>query len=337
MNIRRIDQKLAKEFAKDIDFEYILASLNECLCIEEDKILRDEGDIFPTLHIIGVPRSGTTLACQLVFSYLHIGYINNLIAAFWKAPIYGIELSRKLLGVKYKSTFNSTFGRTNSIYEPHEFGYFWNYILRYNSLQQQGIGQESLIDWSHLGKILNNMTYHFKGPIVFKSFLFGFHAQRAFKEIPKTCFMYIKRDFLDNAFSILKLRKKLNGNINEWGSIKPLQFEQLKDLSPYEQIAGQILCMEHEYLSQLEGLPAQNKLFFQYENMCKNPTHFLEKVNDLLTKHYNSGRGSQINDIPGFQIAGTKISSGSKEQAKLFIAAGEKIKKLFPDLLEWKE
>lgn len=332
MTKRRLDQKLAVAFKKNENFEEILYSLNNCLAVEERKLLQDGIDYFPTLHILGAPRAGTTLVSQLVLSYLPVGYINNLIAAFWKAPIYGIELSNKLLGNNYESEFKSTFGRTDNINEPHEFGYFWNYHLKYNDLEQKGKAHEAQINWSRLSKLLNNMTYHFGQPIIFKSFLFGFHALAAFKAMPKVCFIYIKRDFLSNAFSILKLRKELNGDIKEWGSIRPRQYNQLKRLSVYEQIAGQILCMEHEYLTQLRELPAENKLFFRYEDICENPNEFIEEVYDLLINHYNADNMT-IKKIPSFKAVLVEENKYPKDEIMKFLKARERISEIFPELL----
>lgn len=333
MKNQRVDQKLATEFAKNADFETVLTSLNNALSIEEEKLLLDKGDVFPTLHILGAPRSGTTLANQLLLSYLKVGYINNFIATFWKAPTYGIELSKKLLGDEYVSNFKSTYGRTDSIREPHEFGYFWNHHLKYGDLHQHNEKHEQKIPWSKLRHILNNMTYRFDSPVVFKSFLFGFHANRAFQEIPKTCFVYIKRDFLSNAFSILKLRKKLNGNIHEWGSIKPLQYEKLKDLSVYEQIAGQILCMESEYLNQLEGIPKENKAFFQYESLCEHPSEFVQTIKTLLANHYD-GPKKEVPIIPSFQTVTVNDYVEQQKEMESLLEAKIKIKKMFPELRE---
>lgn len=248
--------------------------------------------------------------------------------------MYGVELSKKLLGDDYVSNFKSTFGRTDTIREPHEFGYFWNHHLRYGGLQQQGKEHEQKIDWKQLNKLLNNITYHYDRPVIFKSFLFGFHANRAFQEMPKTCFVYIKRDFLTNAFSILKLRKKLNGNIEEWGSIKPLQYEKLKDLSVYEQIAGQILCMESEYLEQLENIPAQNKRVFQYEKICNNPAGFVQSTKELLSNHYDQPEVS-IPEISSFQTVTADTYPEQQKETERFLDAKHKIKKIFPELKEW--
>lgn len=332
MENRRVDQKLSKEFRKDATFEDILSSLNNCLAREEENIFQEQGDIYPTLHILGAPRSGTTFVSQLILSYLPVGYINNLIATFWKAPIYGIELSEKLLGKEYKSDFKSVFGRTAAIREPHEFGYFWGYHLHYNDLQQKDSKHEMVIDWSHLAKVINNMTYHFDAPIVFKSFLLGFHAAKMVEKMSKTCFVYVKRNFLDNAFSILKLRKQLNGDENEWGSIKPKQYEMLKDLSVYEQIAGQILCMEHEYLCQLENVPKKNKAIFKYEDICSDPRNFLLKTGCLLSNHYLSEELT-IPEIPSFNIS--RSATPDKTETELFLKAKNRIKQLFPYIKEY--
>lgn len=330
---QRTDQKLAKEFKKDATFEQVLSSLNECLYKEGKSLLQDKGHLFPTLHILGAPRSGTTLVSQILASHLSIGYINNLIAAFWKAPIYGIELSKRLLGVEYKSNFDSSFGRTNGILEPHEFGYFWNYHLNYSGLQQLGGSHESTINWEQLASTLNNMTYHFNAPVAFKSFLFGFHAAAAVEYLPKTCFIYIKRDFLDNAFSILKLRKQLNGNVEAWGSIKPIQYDSLKSLSVHEQIAGQILCMEHEYLSQLEQVPVGNRMHFQYEDVCENPANFLSKIKDLLGPHCKKVIQQKDIEVDSFQVRKTNLTN--QPDTELFLEAKSKIEQLFPDLKTW--
>ena len=332
---QRIDQPLSGEFRKDETFERIIESLNESLFQGQQNLLQDKGHLFPTLHILGAPRSGTTLVSQILASHLPIGYINNLIAAFWKAPIYGVELSKGLLGGGYKSSFHSNFGRTDDIREPHEFGYFWNHHLRYGSLQQLSESHESTIDWKQLALVLNNMTYHFNAPIAFKSFLFGFHAAKAVEWIPKTCFVYIKRDFIDNALSILKLRQTLNGDEAEWGSIKPIQYGHLKTLSVHEQIAGQILCMEHEYLKQLDKIPDHNKLCYYYEDLCKDPAHFLRKIGKKLEHHNSNILVKSTGEIKPFTAKVVERDKEVESVVEKFNAARERIKELFPNLREW--
>ncbi|HEX5150792.1 MAG TPA: sulfotransferase [Parafilimonas sp.] len=280
----RTEPQLTKEFSKDQGFETYLSLLNDSLHEAEKQLYKNYAEKYPTVHVIGVPRSGTTLVTQMLSSFLDIGYINNLIAAFWKAPLFGIELSKKLLGTHYTSNFSSSFGRTDSIYEPHEFGYFWNYHLSYNDFQQKDISHEKNIDWKNLMLILTNMTYAFKKPVLFKSFLVGFHAEHFHKILPKSCFIYIRRNFINNAVSIYNLRKKMLGDVNLWASIKPKQYEQLKHENIFNQITGQILYLECEYLQQLKNVPESNKLIVSYEEVCNNPKDFLTAVKSMIEK-----------------------------------------------------
>lgn len=322
----RKDQKLSTTYQKNERFEKVITSLNNQLEISQRELLENRDELYPTIHILGAPRSGTTLVSQLIPSFLEVAHINNFISAFWKAPIYGIELSKKLIGQEYRSAFSSDFGRTNAINEPHEFGYFWNYHLKYDSLQQKTNSHEKLIDWDQLALLLNNMTDAFAKPIVFKSFLLGFHASIFYKNLPKSKFIYVKRNLKDNVISLIKLRKKLNGDINTWGSIKPRQYEKLKDLNIYEQIVGQILCLENEYINQLNDIPENNIIITTYEKICENPKNFLTQVDKSFL---NQGSSLELNEVPIFSTNTGKIDS--IELKKIFDAKA-KILEIFPDL-----
>ncbi len=285
INYMRIEQQVTGKFAKNQEFEIYLSLLNNSLHTAEQPLYKNYPEKYSTIHVIGAPRSGTTLVTQILSSFLDVGYINNLIAAFWKAPLLGIELSKKLLGTEYISDFSSTFGRTKNIYEPHEFGYFWNANLAYTDLQQKDIEHEKIIDWENLKLVLTNMTHAFEKPVLFKSFLVGFHATHFYQAIPKTCYIYIRRNFINNAISIYNLRKKMLGDVNLWASIKPKQYDQLKNENIFTQITGQIFFLEQEYLLQLKNVPDDNKIIVNYEDVCKNPESFLKNVKSMLEKH----------------------------------------------------
>ena len=278
----RIEQPLTKKFAKDQEFESYLSLLNTSLCEIEQTLYKDLEEKYPTIHIIGSARSGTTLLNQIIFTYLKVGYINNLIAAFWKAPLFGIQLSKRLLGQAYQSSFTSFFGRTGSVYEPHEFTYFWNYHLAYPDLQQKTAEHEKNINWEILKKVLLNMTNMFERPVLFKSVLLGFHSNRLFQYLPKTCYIYIKRNYIDNAISLLNYRENMLGSTDLWVSVKPRQYDWLKDENIYTQVVGQILFLEFEYLQQLKTIPDTNKLFVKYDEVCNEPEKVLVKVKEMI-------------------------------------------------------
>ena len=80
--LQSMAQSLAAPFRKDAAEEFFLDDLNQRLAAAHDQELVERPELFPTLHVVGPPRSGTTLLMQLLAAHLEVGYINNLIAAF---------------------------------------------------------------------------------------------------------------------------------------------------------------------------------------------------------------------------------------------------------------
>ena len=105
----RKDPEVTISFQKDRESEQFLQKLNDILAPSQEAEYEDLPEKYPTLHIIGAPRSGTTLLYQLLTSHLQVGFINNLIASFWKAPVYGIRLSQKLMASYIPSSYVSGF------------------------------------------------------------------------------------------------------------------------------------------------------------------------------------------------------------------------------------
>lgn len=284
----RKDKNLSREFQKNESIELFLEKLNSYLNKIEISEYKNLEEKFSTIHIIGAPRSGTTLLVQSIASFINVGYINNLIAAFWKAPTIGIKLSNHLLGNNFISSFESNLGRTSKINEPHEFGYFWYDLLGYPDFSQRDADFENSIDWERVKNTFINMTYAFQNPILFKSFLLGWHAKKVIDILPKTLFIYVKRDIIENALSILKVREKKHNDRNYWAAMKPLEYKYLKEKNYYEQILGQIFYLEKSYLNQLDDVPKENQMRIDYKHFCENPNMIIRELIEKLKKLGNS-------------------------------------------------
>lgn len=277
--------ELTPKYSKSSQFEKVLDTMNETLFRKQKELFSPIHEDKLSCHIIGAPRSGTTLLTQLMISHLDLGYINNFIAAYWKAPIFGIHLSNQLLGQDYQSNFKSDLGRTNQILEPHEFGYFWKYHLNYTDFLQKTYNNNHEIKWGEFKEILYQMIKASGKPMLFKSFLLGFHAQKAVNVMPKTVFIMIKRNLIQNAYSILMFRKKLFGDETVWASMKPSQYEFLKNENIYRQVIGQVLFLNHEYEKQLISLPLENVIELNYSNLCEQPIEILNMIQKKIRIH----------------------------------------------------
>jgi LPS sulfotransferase NodH len=281
--IRRVEPELTEKFRKNPQTEAFLAKLNRILAPhQEEDYIADLPERYPTVHVIGVPRSGTTLLTQLLAAHTDIGYINNLIAAFWKAPVYGIRLSAQVVPRHSGSSYQSEFGRTQGIHEPHEFGYFWSELLDYQEMREQP--EKPPIDWNRVRLVLTNMTHAAQRPIVFKSFLLAWHIAEIQAVLPKTCWIHIRRDPIQNAISLLHLRRDFLGSVDKWASLKPKEYEWLSRKPYWEQVVGQIYFLEKGYREKLRSVPAGQVLSVSYEQLCHSPDSIIQKIQAMLAQ-----------------------------------------------------
>lgn len=275
------------DYVKDPDDENFLLTLNQILQKEEIKFYKELPIDYPFIFVFGLPRSGTTLLTQFIAHSFDIAYINNLMARFWLAPLFGIRLSKNVISKKY-TNYSSDYARTADISDIHEFGYFWRYWLKKEKIT--GITEyekiEKTVDWEMLRKILSNMQYEFNKPLVFKNIFGSYHIQKICKILDKVLFVYIERDELDVAISILNARKKYYNNLNTWWSYMPPEYDRIKDLDYMEQIAGQIFYLKEFYHKEIE----KNKKYIlkiDYRELCENPYDISKIINNFIDQSYH--------------------------------------------------
>lgn len=285
-NYKENENKLRDEkFAKDQAEENFLESLNNTLKTREESCYSEISNRFPFIFLVGLPRSGTTFATQLIAQTLDIGYINNLIARFWKAPVQGIMLSNIILDDNPEFDFNSSYGKTSSVNNIHEFSYFWLEWLKMEHIPPYDPEKASKeINWEGLKKTLLNMAAAFGKGIVFKGLNPGYHINKLNQLLPQSLFIYLERNLGDVAYSLYKARIEYYKDPNKWWSAYPIEYNLLKDLSYQEQIAGQVHYLRKYYLDQFQSLPDSQKLIVNYEQTCSKPNQFIDKIIEKMNK-----------------------------------------------------
>jgi hypothetical protein len=280
----RHEPEMAATYAKDATEERFLRDLNDVLAAWQPSQPVAEA-VYPQLIVAGTPRSGSTLLMQLMASCLDVGYVDNLVASFWRAPVVGVRLSRKLLDKPAHPSYASNFGRTRGIDQPHEFGYFWSEMLGYPDFAERDPEHEDRIDWIALRNTLRSMAVAFGAPMVSKPFLLTWHLARFAAELPETVFVRIKRDPVDAALSMLRLREELLGTRDAWASLKPKEGAWLEQRSVHEQVAGQIHYLDASISAQLARVPADRVLEIAFDELCTKPGDALAAIRQLLRRH----------------------------------------------------
>ena len=278
----------------------------------------------PTVFIFGLPRSGTTLTYQLISQCLKIGYIDNLIARFWLAPLHGIALSQTVLGSLREANFDSEFGYSNGPYGPHEFGYFWNHWLKMNSVDDMIIFNRPKphIDWSGLGQMVQKMQGLFGSGIAFKTIHAGGHIEAFAGTFRMPIFVYIERAPTDVALSVLAARKACYGCADVWWSTYPPNYHDLKKLKYDHQIAGQVLSLQRAYERALNLVESKLVLRLNYERLCKEPGIILEEVVQRVQQIYGVNIGVRLTPPRKFEFR-TRPRALDEEQKAVLAAFDE--------------
>ena len=307
-------------------FNEVLDQVNANLSAVENELIQEfVAPEFPTIFIVGPPRSGTTLLLQGIINHLDLSYINNFVAKFWEAPALGCLLFKDLLKPGAKVQYTSDYGFTQYPHEPHEFGYFWKRFFHYEETHELSPASLAKIDSALLLKEVAAMEAIMEKPVIFKnppalSLQIDF-LNDTFKN---AIFLYTKRDLLDNAKSLLKGRLEYMDDVETWFSTKPAEYGSLKNLPVAEQIVGQIDAIQRKIEKSLESIPSKKKLVVSYEAFCHDPAAVLQKVRNLLLAN---GYDSQIRDtgrIESFsKTAPGEAIEGITDQ---FISAIQKLK-----------
>ena len=285
-------------YRKDEGDEAFLERMNDHLRELESASWPDGPLEHPLVMVCGVPRSATTLTSQVLAHGLDIGYVDNLAARFWRAPVHGLRLSQVVLGRERSSGFASDYARTDELGDIHEFGYFWREWLRKSTLEEivASPGLEDAIDWAGLRRVLGGMQQVLGRGIAAKNINGSYHMRRFSQELGATIWVHIQRDPVDAAISIHDARQRYYGDPSRWWSYTPLEYPQLAE-EPWDmQVAGQVFFLQRMYDTAAREL--DNVVQVPYAELCGDPHGMLERVAARYGELYGGALGVTADAVP---------------------------------------
>jgi len=289
-----LNEKRTKAYHKDQEEEEYLLNLNKNLAEIEQASYQDIEIQHPLIFVLGLPRSGTTFTSQLLAYGFNAGFINNFAARFWLSPVTGIKLANVLLKDKENSGFKSNYATTEELSDIHEFGYFWRHWLKLEKMSDFKTTEllPDNIDWNGLKRTLANMQAQFNKPMVMKNLFGACYFQEMMQALKKVIYVYVERDPVDNAISILDARKKFYDDPNTWWSTLPPNYEQLLELNYWEQIAGQVYSLKKYYDESINNSTFKNQVIrVNYCDLAKHPDKLLDEVNQKAENLWGSAIG----------------------------------------------
>jgi hypothetical protein len=235
----------------------------------------------PPVFIVGSPRTGSTLFYQLLTQRFRVGYVSNLAALFFKSLSVGIRLHQHIFGDRPHNSFTSYYGRTAGWAAPSECGKFWYQWFpddrHFVSADEWRPGR-----YARLRDTLAVISQTLRTPFVFKNLTCGQRLQVLPRIFPEARYLFIVRDPLHTAESILARRQRNGGDKQQWSSVRPSNFQDLAELPYPVQVAAQVYWTGRQIREDLSRLPADRSLTIRYEDLCSDVTGELDRVASFL-------------------------------------------------------
>lgn len=239
----------------------------------------DKFSLFSPVFIIGAPRTGSTVLYQSITNQADVLYVDNLSCFFYRNLFLGFWLSNLFFRQKSHNCFKSDHGDTFDcgLHSPSECGFFW---YRWLPKTKHFIDYEEVSDKviEEIKKEMTTVMDYFRKPLVIKNLNAGQRLRLLIKTFPEAKFIFVRRDPLYTAQSIIRAKRKLKIPDNQFWGIMPPNVEELKKLDWSEQIVKQIYFLEKQIVEDLQLFPQENVFEVNYTDLSQ------QTITDLIEK-----------------------------------------------------
>ena len=229
------------------------------------------------IFIIGAPRTGSTILYQTITNLYDVLYIDNLVCRFHRNLIFGFWLSNKIYESMPHNNFDSWHGQSKGGHSPSECGQFWyrwlprdHHFIDYDEITPQMV--------EAIRREITAVINYFDTPIVFKNLNAGQRLRLLTQCFPDAKFVFITRDPVQTAQSILKAKRGAGLFDNEFWSVMPPNVSELKGLEWDEQIVKQVYSLEKQIAQDCSLAGKHNFFTLHYKDIS------LQKI-DVLAKN----------------------------------------------------
>ena len=245
------------------------------------KAKRDYAPIF----IIGAPRSGTSLLYELMVTRFRFAFISNLSHRFYLTPIASAWLGRAAIE-KWQGNFESRFGHIDGWGAPNEGGWVWRRWLRDADWTDGS-------DWDDtatnpLRKLVAGLTTVFDAPFLNKNVMHSNRLRLMQKIWPDAIYVHVRRNFADNARSIIRAERKDGGprhDADHWWSVRPSNAPAHLGSDDIERAVAQVVGVETDIVRDGAAVAGKRLIAIEYAQLCSDPEAALQSIRLFLAEH----------------------------------------------------
>ena len=221
----------------------------------------------PPIFIVGSPRAGSTMLFQILCGQFQLSYISNIMAAFPSWMVRFVSwLPRTATG--YRGDIReSRYGYVPGLLSPNESG---KILARWLEPSQDPDHQ------IFVKRTFGAITKFSGCPMLMKNQnRLTVNMARLEEIFGNPRYIFIKRDPLYTAQSILIARRETLQDDSAWFSAKPPGYQEQLGKDPFYQVLWQVLALEHIVEKSSQNIPRERFFSLDYEDFCAAPGNYL--------------------------------------------------------------
>lgn len=259
-----------------------LSALNPLLDRIECRNRGDDAEPLPfrPVFIIGAPRSGSTLLYQLLLQSFDFAYFSNLHCRFWGGPSI-IERRLKICRRRPPERFDSKHGVVAGWRSPSECGEFWYRFFR-RLPQFVPAAEADAEKMQRLRRAIRAYCDAAGRPVLLKNMHCALRLGALFSTLPEARYIYIRRDLVENAHSLLETRMSRLGSYEDWWSMEPPEIEDLRRLPAHQQVVGQVRGI-NQLVENARANDPGSFCTVEYNELREDPASVVDGIGEFLS------------------------------------------------------
>lgn len=233
----------------------------------------------PIILVAGAPRSGTTVVSQVLLQHLPVAYLSNLTDLFPRAPI----TARRLFGRFVRRpapTYHSFYGRTWGLGGTNDGLKIWD---RWWGPSRYVVPEHfDAATAAAMRRFFGAYEAAFGRPLLNKNNALATCATLVARTLPTAHIIFVVREALYNAQSILVAREKIQGSRQIGYGVQDPTHRSSGD--PFEDVCVQVLYHHQKVETQQREVGAARLWVVRYEDVCREPYRLVERVADEVLR-----------------------------------------------------
>jgi LPS sulfotransferase NodH len=279
-----------------IPFDVLLRS------VESDRYSASRRPSLPQVFVCGPPRSGTTLAAQVLLETGQFGYFNNLMSLFPRAPVTAAAKLGRLIP-QHKGNFKAFYGKTRYLSGPNDSLYLWD---RWTGGVRDRFPRALAGDKSarEMRRFFAAWETFSGKPLLNKNNRLNGYAELVAPHLPNALFICMRRESVHLAQSLYIARERITRKLSvPYGAVPQSYLDNRDPVDPVRDVCRQVQSYEGLAQRQQQAVGAERFWLVSYEQFCADPGKLIERVTDYLGEAGDGSCASEVQPFPPSRAA----------------------------------